>query len=287
MKRHILCFLVALITLMPDASLRCQVQRPTDAMTADQLVRIWYEIEFTRFARDYKNFNTFFLIDRTGARRERKAYRARMTVQKNGIDYKDFAVFLAPASIKGVAMLTWTYLDPQREREQWLYLPSMRKARRSSPAEDDDNTLGTVLTVEEITSWRPEHEQYRLLGKQNFTGYTSILDNQKYYAGELCYVIEAVPMRRNAIRSKRTFWLRSTDACCLFQEVFDRNGALYKTIFRKYDLIGDKQYPAIVLVEAQDLRTQEKTVIRCDTIVFDSGMDEADFSIDYLQRMKW
>ena len=74
-------------------------------------------------------------------------------------------------------MLTWSYLDPEREREQWLYLPSMRKARRSSPAEDDENTLGTVLTVEEITSWRPEHEKYRLLGAQNFNGYISFLIN--------------------------------------------------------------------------------------------------------------
>ena len=287
MNRYILCFLAAALCIMQTPASYSQVRQPSDAMTADELIRIWYEIEFTRFAHDYKNYNTFFLIDRAGARRERKAYRSRITVQKNGIDYKDFAVFLAPASIKGVAMLTWTYQDPNREREQWLYLPSMRKARRSSPAEDDDNTLGTVLTVEEITSWRPEHERYRLLGKQDFAGYTSIFDNQKYYAGESCYVIEALPNRSPCIRSKRNFLLRKKDACCLFQEVFDRNGALYKTIFRKYDLIGEKQYPAIVLVEAQDLRTQEKTVIRCDTIVFDSGIDEAEFSVDYLQRMKW
>jgi hypothetical protein len=287
MKQSIIFMLAAALIFAECAAGAGEVPMPDKGMSPEQLIKVWYEIEFTRFARDYKNYNTFFLIDRNGARRERKAYRSRIALQRDGFDYKDFAVFLSPASIKGVAMLTWSYLDPEREREQWLYLPSMRKARRSSPAEDDENTLGTVLTVEEITSWRPEHEKYRLLGAQNFNGYTSIFDKQQYYRGEPCYVIEAVPKRKNAIRSKRTFWLRSYDGCCLLQEVYDQNGKLFKTIFRRFDEIGENRYPAIVLVEAQDLRTGEKTVIRCDKIIFDSGIDEAEFSIDYLQRMKW
>ena len=93
-------------------------------------------------------------------------------------------------------MLSWHYRNPDREREQWFYLPSMRKARRSSPAEDDENTLGTVLTVEEMTSWRPQHETYRLLGVQPFPGYASSHDGKESYRGERCYVIEAFPKEK-------------------------------------------------------------------------------------------
>jgi hypothetical protein len=264
-----------------------EVPRPAKGMSPEQLVTVWYDIEYTRFARDYKNYNTFFLKDRKGATRERKAYRARIIVGERDINYKDYAVFLSPASIKGVAMLSWHYNNPDREREQWFYLPSLRKARRSSPAEDDENTLGTVLTVEEMTSWRPQHETYRLIGEQTFPGYISDHDGKQYSTGEVCYVIDAFPRRKNAVRSKRTFWLRASDGCCLLQEVFDKSGKQFKTIFRRFDLISPQSYPAIVFVEAKDLRTGESTIIRCDKIVFNSGLEEAEFSVDYLQRMKW
>ena len=264
-----------------------ELLRPDETMSAEQLMAIWYDIQFTRFARDYKNYNTFILIDRSGSRRERKAYRARITLRRDGIDYKDFSVFLAPASIKGVAMLTWTYTDPSHEREQWLYLPSMRKARRSSPAQDDDNTMGTVLTVEEMTSWRPDHERYRLLGVRPFGGYTSFIDGQRYEEGVLCFVIEGVSKRPQAFHGRRVYWLRKDDGCCSMIEVFDRSEKLFKTIYRRFNTIGEKRYPAVVYLEAQDLRTGEKTVIRSDEIVFDSGIDEAQFTIDYLQRTTW
>jgi hypothetical protein len=264
-----------------------ELPRPEETMSAEQIMALWYDIEFTRFARDYKNYNTFILIDRGGGRRERKAYRSRITLRRDGIDYKDFAVFLSPASIKGVAMLTWSYTDPGREREQWLYLPSMRKARRSSPAQDDDNAMGTVLTVEEMTSWRPEHERYRLLGMRHFSGYTSFMDGQRRNEGLPCFVIEGFPKRAQAFHARRTYWLRKDDGCCIMIEVFDRNEKLFKTIFRQFDAIGEKRFPAIVYLEAQDLRTGEKTVIRGDDITFDSGVDESQFTIDYLQRTTW
>lgn len=264
-----------------------EVPRPSDAMSAEGLAAVWYDIEYSRFARDYKNYNTFILIDRDGARRERKALRARIILDSGEIDYKDYAVFLSPASIRGVAMLTWTYRKPDKEREQWLYLPSMRKARRSSPSEDDENALGTVLTYEEISTWKPQHETYVLTGVRNFAGYTSDFDGKRYYEQEPCFVLEAFPVRKNAVRSKRTFWLGKRDGCCLFQEVFDKNGKMYKSIFRRFEEFGDRKYPATVLVEAKDLRTGDSTIIRCDKIIFDSGMDETEFTIEKLQRTKW
>jgi len=287
MKKIIYVLSCLLILAGLGISIGGEVPRPSDTMSPEQLASVWYDIEYSRFARDYKNYNTFILIDRDGAKRERKAVRARIILNNKEIDYKDYAVFFSPASIRGVAMLTWTYLKPDKEREQWLYLPSMRKARRSSPSEDDENALGTVLTYEEISTWKPQHETYSLKGIKQFEGYTTIFDGARYYSEEPCFVLEAFPKRKNAVRSKRTFWLRKQDGCCLFQEVFDKNGKIYKTLFRKFDEFGEKKYPATVLVEAKDLRTGDSTIIRCDKIVFDSGMDETEFTIEQLQRMKW
>lgn len=287
MEKWIHCFVCLFVFSGSGKSNAGEVPRPSETMSPEQLAAVWYDIEYSRFASDYKNYNTFILIDRDGAQRERKALRARILLKNSEIDYKDYAVFLSPASIRGVAMLTWTYVNPDREREQWLYLPSMRKARRSSPSEDDEHALGTVLTYEEISTWKPHHETYTLKGIRPFEGYTAGFDGVRYYEGEPCFVLEALPKKKKASRLKRTFWLRKRDGCCILQEVFDRNGKMYKSIFRKFEEFGDRKYPATVLLEARDFRTGDSTIIRCDRIIFDSGMNETEFTIEKLQRMQW
>ncbi len=282
-KWIMLAVLVAGVKLL----LAGEVPKPKEGMTAEQLIDIWYQIQYTRFAQDYTSNNKVILIDRGKMRRERNGYRARIILQRHGIDYKDYVAFVSPAAVKGVSILTWTYLDPEKEREQWLYLPSLKKARRTSPANDDDSFMGSVFTVEEITSWRPSYETYKLIGEKKFPGYKSEYDQKTYYADQDCYVIEAYPRRKTTTRSRRTFWLRKSDGCCLFQEVYDKNGKIYKTLFRSYQLAGPKNYPAQIIIEGKDLRTNDISIVVNEEIKFDQGLKESDFTVENLQKMKW
>ncbi|MCM8769589.1 MAG: outer membrane lipoprotein-sorting protein [Candidatus Omnitrophica bacterium] len=263
-----------------------EVPRPKEGMSAEEMMDLWYQIQFTRFAQDYTSNNKVILIDRGKNRREREGYRARIILQRGGIDYKDYVAFVSPAAVKGISILTWTYLNPEKEREQWLYLPSLKKVRRTSPANDDDSFMGSVFTVEEITSWRPSYETYNLLGVRKFPGYKSEYDQKTYYAGEECYLVEAFP-RRKTVRSKRTFWLRKSDGCCLFQEVFDKSGKLYKTLFRSYELVGPSKYPTQIIIEGKDLRTNDISIVVNEKIKFDQGLKEDLFTVENLQKMKW
>ncbi|HOJ38841.1 MAG TPA: outer membrane lipoprotein-sorting protein [bacterium] len=276
-----------LIVMAAGMALAGEVPKPKEGMSVDQLIDVWYQIQFTRFARDYTSNNKVILIDRGKARRERQGYRARIILQQHGIDYKDYVAFVSPAAVKGVATLTWSYLDPEKEREQWLYLPSLKKARRTSPANDDDSFMGSVFTVEEITSWRPSYETYKLVGVKKFPGYKSEYDGKTYYAGDDCYLIEAFPRRQTTLRSRRTFWLRKSDGCCLFQEVFDKNGKMYKTLFRSYQLVGPNSYPTQIIIEGKDLRTGDVSIVVNEEIKFDQGLKENIFSVENLQKMKW
>jgi len=276
-------YLVFLFSLVVYAG---EVPKPKEGMSVEQLIDIWYNIQYTKFAKDYESYSTVILINRGGFRRERKAYRARILFQQGDIDYKDYLAYIAPASAKGIAILTWNYISPNKEREQWLYLPSLKKARRTSPASDDDSLMGSVFTVEEITSWKPSYETYKLIGIKKFPGYVSEYDKKKYYEGEDCYLIEAFPNRKTE-RVKRTFWLRKSDGCCIFNEVFDKNGKIYKTIFRSYEEIGPNKYPAQIIVEGKDFRTEDISITHMDEVKFDIGLKEANFTVDALQKMKW
>jgi len=261
------------------------VPKPKAGMTADQMVDVWYEIQYTRFAKDYQSNNKVILIDRGKMRRDREGYRARIIVKKNGIDYKDYVAFLSPAAVKGTAILTWTYLNPDKEREQWLYLPSLKKSRRTAPGNDADSFMGSVFTVEEITTWKPSYETYKMTGEKKFPGYKSEYDQKTYYTGDDCWVIEAYPNKKQTDRSKRTFWLRKTDGCCLFQEVFDKNGKMYKTLFRSFELI--KNYPTQIIIEGRDFRTKDVSIVVNENVKFDIGQKETDFTVEHLTQLQW
>lgn len=267
-----------------------EVPKPQEGMGAEQLIKIWDVIKYTKFAKDYNSYSRVILINRSGFKRERKAYRARIILNgKGGFEYKDYVAFISPPAFKGLAILTWTYSDPNKEREQWLYLPSLKKARRVSPSADEDNFMGSVFTNEEITSWKPNYETYKLIGIEKFDGYVSNYDKKEYYKGAECFVIDAFPKpeRKVKLRSKRRLWLLKDSGCCIFQQVYDKNGKLYKILFRSYENIGPKKYPTQIIVEGVDFRTNEISIVHMDEINYDVGLKETDFTVEKLKKMKW
>ncbi|MCK5189731.1 MAG: outer membrane lipoprotein-sorting protein, partial [Methylococcales bacterium] len=57
---------------------------------------------------------------------------------------------LKPKNIKDTAFLTYDYADKEKDDDQWLYLPAMRKVRRISASDRGDYFLGTDFSYEDI-----------------------------------------------------------------------------------------------------------------------------------------
>lgn len=87
------------------------------------------------------------LIDRRGKVRERETvgFRKYYEDQKRSVLF-----YQSPTNIKGTAFLTYDYVDPDKEDDQWLYLPALRKTRRISASDRGDYFLGTDFTYEDI-----------------------------------------------------------------------------------------------------------------------------------------
>src|SRR5210317_147126 len=67
------------------------------------------------------------LIDKRGNQRVRKI----ATFSKDkGPDGLRLMFFEHPADVKDTAFLTYDYDDPERDDDQWLYLPALRKTKR-------------------------------------------------------------------------------------------------------------------------------------------------------------
>ncbi|MCY7294079.1 outer membrane lipoprotein-sorting protein [Alteromonas sp. a30] len=83
--------------------------------------------------------------DGTARMREALAYRKNFEGER-----RTFLVFKSPANVDGTSFLTYDYKETDREDDQWLYLPSLRKVRRISSSDRGDYFLGTDFTYEDI-----------------------------------------------------------------------------------------------------------------------------------------
>jgi len=261
--------------------------KPYEGISAEELMKIKYRIKYTKFARDYQSIGDFYLTDKRGFKRHRRFIRKRIVLNRptDGLDYKDMVVITKPANIKGLAVLTWSYLDSGREREQWLWLPSQRKVRRTSPSRPDDAFLGSDFTVDEITSRKWGDETYKMLREEKFQGYKSKLAGETYYKGLDCYVVEARPKKKDWYYTRRIVWLDKKTGAAIFDEIYDQLNRKNRTIFRKYDFLPEG--PAQALLECTNLRTEHWTVVELSGIKFNIGLKEGAFTYKALERTKW
>jgi len=286
-------FLLKVLGILAVATFLCfpvkgnAATKPYEGISAEELMKIKYDIKYTKFAKDYQSIGDFHLTDKRGFSRHRRFLRKRIILNRpaDGLDYKDMVIITKPANIKGLAVLTWSYLDPKREREQWLWLPSQRKVRRTSPSRPDDAFLGSDFTVDEITSRKWEDETYKILRKEKFPGYKSKFTGETYYKGLDCYVVEAKPKKKDWYYTKRIVWLDQESGAAIFDEIYDQLNRKSRTIFRKYDFLPEG--PAQALLECTNLRTGHWTVVKMSEIKFNIGLKEGAFTYKALERTKW
>lgn len=121
------------------------------------------------------------LIDRRNKRRVRKTTNYR---KYYGEEMRTVMFYREPANIRGTAFLIWDYPELDKEDDQWLYLPALRKVRRVSASDRGDYFLGTDFTFEDI----------RLDGRLESRDYHYTLLGEESRGGETVYLLEAMPV---------------------------------------------------------------------------------------------
>ncbi len=117
------------------------------------------------------------MTDRHGKKRVRET----RAFRKYFGDEKRTAIFyLKPKNIKDTAFLTYDYAEKEKDDDQWLYLPAMRKVRRISASDRGDYFLGTDLSYEDI----------KLETRVSLKDYTRKTLSESEVDGVHCYLVE-------------------------------------------------------------------------------------------------
>jgi outer membrane lipoprotein-sorting protein len=205
------------------------------------------------------------LINRQGKKRVRKL--SNWSKKIDDRNDKRFSRFVSPSDVKGTSVLTIERSD--RDDDQWLYLPALRKVRRISSSDKTDHFMGSDFTFEDIQSEDLEHFRYQIVDEET-------LDGQE------CWVIEAVPVTEKKLKEtgydKRQIWVRKDNFVIIQTKYWNRKGEYFK-LLRAYDVVKlDEGIWRPSRIDMEDFKAKHKTILEFKDRKLNTGVSDDVFT---------
>ena len=124
------------------------------------------------------------LIDKNGNQRKRSI---RSISKDMGDDTYRLMFFLKPADVRDTGFLTYDYDEPDRDDDQWLYLPALRKTKRIASSDKSGSFMGSDLSYADMTS-------------RNLDDYDFTLKKEMEVKGHPVWLIESIPRNKKVIK---------------------------------------------------------------------------------------
>lgn len=180
---------------------------------------------------------------------------------------KTMIKFLAPADVKGTAMLIYDYEN--KSDDMWIYMPALRKTRRIVSSEKGKNFMGSEFTNADMSKPDMDDFTYKILSKETFDGRS-------------CWKIEAVCKDEDVEDeygfSKRISWIEEKTWLVQKIEFYDIDGELHKIQrIKAYKKQPSGKYFAFYM-EKKNVQNGRKSVMKVDEFQVNSSMKEAAFA---------
>jgi len=217
------------------------------------------------------------LIDKRGNQRVRKI----ATFSKDkGEDTLRLMFFQHPADVNDTAFLTFDYDDPDKDDDQWLYLPALRKTKRIASTDKSGSFMGSDLTYSDMTS--------RNLEDYDYTFYEEA--KEKEVKGVKTWVIWSVPRSKDVIEEtgyeKSLLFVRQDNFFVIRALHWIRDGGYKKYIdIKKLDLIdGIWVATEMHITKKKGKIFNHKTILNFRNVKFNQGLEFEMFSIRRMEK---
>lgn len=135
---------------------------------------------------------TMELVGSDGRVRTRRLTWQTLEVTAANAGDRSLTIFHEPRDIAGTAFLSHTFVD--RPDDQWLYLPSLKRVRRITSANQSSAFVGSEFSYEDLLSDEVEKFDYRWLRNEP--------------CGEqACFVLERRPRYENSGYTRQIVWI--------------------------------------------------------------------------------
>jgi hypothetical protein len=176
--------------------------------------------------------------------------------------------FVAPAEVKGVALLILNH--PDRASDQWMWTPALQRERRIALQDRSTRFFGTDFSFEDLEERDVDQYEYRLLGEQAIDGAP-------------CWRIESAPSQKKTSQYTRSeVWIRKDSYALAQVESYIKNEVVRRL---KY---GDfAQVQGIWTgrrMEMHDLRRNSRTILTLEKLEYNLPLKDQDFTLQALRN---
>jgi hypothetical protein len=176
--------------------------------------------------------------------------------------------FMAPAEVKGVALLIVNH--PDRASDQWMWTPALQRERRIALQDRSTRFFGTDFSFEDLEERDVNQYNYRLLGEEAIDGAP-------------CWRVESTPSERKISQyTKAEVWIRKDNYVLAQVESYIKAGVVRRL-----------KYSAFVQVqgiwtgrrlEMIDLRRKSRTILTLEKLEYNIPLKDEDFTLQSLRN---
>ncbi|MDT8447178.1 MAG: outer membrane lipoprotein-sorting protein [bacterium] len=194
---------------------------------------------------------------------------------------KSLMFFLDPADVKNTSFLAFDYEPADKDDDNWLYLPALRKVKRIASSNKKDSFMGTDFTYHDMNGLEVSDWSYQMVKE------SEMIDGQD------CWVIGSVPRQDIAAQViedtgylKRLAWVRKDNFMVVQGKVWVKKGQKIK-IMKASDI---QQIQGIWTAKKLEMSTfsrnqrEHSTVLVFDNLQYNQGVDDQLFNTQRMQR---
>ncbi len=210
---------------------------------------------------------TMTLINKSGDERVRKI---KQFTKDFGDVEKSIMFFTAPADVKNTSFMNWTYDDPDKSDDQWIYLPALKKIKRISSDSKSDYFMGSDFTYDDLGDRKLDDDTHTLLRSET-------IDGVDYY------VVQSIPKDEDYMYSKTITWIRKDNFIGLKKEFYDEDGELLKILkIKKFEKISG--FWVITHSEMENVQKNHRTSMKLDNVKINTGIPSSKFTERMMMR---
>jgi hypothetical protein len=213
------------------------------------------------------------LIDKRGNQRVREL----LSFSKDkGEDTHSMMFFLSPADVEDTGFLTYDYDDPERDDDQWLYLPALKKTKRIASSDKSGSFMGSDFSYADMTERPLEKYEYELLQETEVDGHP-------------VWVIQSTPIDEDEIDetgyTKSIQFVRKDNDVVIRAKTWVKKGKRNKYMeVQELEQIDGIWVPTVMtMTTKKGTQTLHKTILRTSNVKFNQDLDFDSFTVRGLE----
>lgn len=219
------------------------------------------------------------LIDKNGDKRIRKikTFDKDQITEQGEEDRRRIMFFLAPADVKDTGFLTYDFAVDEKDDDQWLFLPALKKTKRIATSDKSGSFMGSDFNYSDMTRRELDAYDFKILKEQDVRGHKT-------------WLIEALPKTQDQIDEtgykKSVLFVRQDNFIVVRAVHWTDVGNKLKYL----DVPGLEQIDGVWTITSMTMTTKKnkvtehKTEMTFSNVRYNQDLDETLFTLRRLEK---